>query len=122
MKFILISRHTNGAEIPETKRESNLKDMGEWIALLKPVLAMPIRGGSSVTASRVNDYSGDVGGVIVFEADSIDQAVSLAQESPGLKYGFTHEVFPEISMNQAAQHRVCVEQDNHEHLRQSSVG
>lgn len=102
MKFILISQHTNGAEIPVTERESNLKDMGEWIALLKPVLAMPIRGGSSVTANRVADYRGDVGGVIVFEADCIDQAVSLAQKSPGLKYGFTHEVFPEISMNQAA--------------------
>lgn len=102
MHFILISRHTNGAEIPITERESNLKDMGEWIAILKPVLAMPTRGGASVTANRVADLRGDVGGVIVFEADSIDQAVSLAQKSPGLKYGFTHEVFPEISMNQAA--------------------
>jgi hypothetical protein len=43
-----------------------------------------------------------VGGVIVYEAYNIDQAVSLAQKSPGLKYGFTHEVFPEISLNQAA--------------------
>jgi hypothetical protein len=103
MKFILISRHTNGAEIPVNERESNLKAMGEWIALLKPALAMPIRGGSSVTAKSVVDYSGDVGGVIVFEADNIDEAVSLAQKSPGLKYGFAHEVFPEISLNQAAQ-------------------
>jgi hypothetical protein len=102
MKFILISRHTNGAEIPANERESNLKDMGEWIALLKPTLAMPIRGGTSVTASGVDDYRGDVGGVIVYEADSIDHAVSLAQKSPGLKYGFTHELFPEISLNQAA--------------------
>jgi hypothetical protein len=103
MKFILISRHTNGAEIPVSEREQNLKDMGEWIALLKPVLAMPIRGGTSVTGNGVDDYRGDVGGVIVYEADTIDEAVSLAQKSPGLKYGFTHEVFPEISLNQAAQ-------------------
>jgi hypothetical protein len=102
MKFILISRHTNGAEIPVNERESNLKDMGEWIALLKPTLALPIRGGSSVTANGVDDYRGDVGGIIVYEADNIDQAVVLAQESPGLKFGFTHEVFPEISLNQAA--------------------
>jgi hypothetical protein len=102
MKFILISRHTNGAEIPVNERESNLKELGEWVALLKPAFAMPIRGGSSVTAKSVADYSGDVGGVIVFEADNIHEAVSLAQQSPGLKYGFTHEVFPEISLTEAA--------------------
>jgi hypothetical protein len=103
MKFILISRHTNGADIPVNEREQNLKDIGEWIALLNPALAMPIRGGTSVTGNGVDDYRGDVGGVIVYEADTIDEAVSLAQKSPGLRYGFTHEVFPEISLNQAAQ-------------------
>ena len=53
MKFLLISRHTNGAEIPENEREQNLQEMGEWIALLKPTLAMPIRGGTIVTANSV---------------------------------------------------------------------
>ncbi len=102
MKFILISRHTNGSEIPENEREQNLKDMGEWIALLKPEFAMPVRSGTSVTLNRVEKYRGDVGGVIVFEAETMDRAVALAQKSPGLKYGFTHEVFPEISLDQAA--------------------
>jgi hypothetical protein len=102
MKFILISRHTNGAEIPENQREQNLKDMGDWIALLKPTLAMPIRGGTSITAKKAEKYQGDIGGVIVYEADNIDHAVSLAKKSPGLKFGFTHEVFPEISLDEAA--------------------
>jgi len=102
MKFLLISRHTNGAEIPESEREQNLQEMGEWIALLQPTLAMPIRGGAVVTASRVEPYKGDIGGAIAFEADSLEHAVTLAKRSPGLKHGFTHEVFPEISLNQAA--------------------
>jgi hypothetical protein len=106
MKFILISRHTNGAEIPESEREQNLKDMGEWMALLKPEVAMPIRGGTSVTAKNSEDYGGDIGGVLVYEAATLDQAVALAKKSPGLKYGFTHDVFPEISLNQAAQANV----------------
>ena len=106
MKFILISRHTNGAEIPESEREQNLQDMGEWIALLKPTLAMPIRGGIIVTANSVEQYSGDIGGTIVYEADSLDHAVALAKRSPGLKYGFTHEVFPEISLSEAAHEKV----------------
>jgi hypothetical protein len=106
MKFILISRHTNGAEIPETEREQNMMEMGEWISLLRPTLAMPIRGGAVVTANGVQPYSGDVGGALVYEADSLDQAVQLAQRSPGLKHGFTHEVFPEIALSQAAHEKV----------------
>jgi hypothetical protein len=106
MKFILISRHTNGAEVPESEREQNMREMGVWISLLKPTLAMPIRGGAVVTAKGVQQYSGDVGGAIVYEADSLDHAVELAKGSPGLKHGFTHEVFPEISLSQAAQEKV----------------
>jgi hypothetical protein len=102
MRFILISRHTNGAEVPAAEREQNLRDMGEWIALLKPSAAMPTRGGKSVTATSVDKYAGDIGGVIVFEADSLEQAVALARRSPGLKFGFTHEVLPEISLADAA--------------------
>ena len=106
MKFVLISRHTDGAEVPENEREQNLKAMGEWVGLLKPQAAMPIRGGKSVTAKKVEEYKGDIGGVLVFEADSLEQAVALAQKSPGLKYGFTHEVLPEISMEQASKEKV----------------
>jgi hypothetical protein len=106
MKFILISRHADGADIPEKEREQNLKDMGEWVALLKPSAALPIRGGKSVTAAKVDDYRGDIGGVLVFEAENLEQAVSLAKRSPGLKFGFTHEVLPEISLEQAAQQKV----------------
>lgn len=107
MKFILISRHTNGAEIPESEREQNMREMGEWISLLKPTLALPIRGGAVVTANSVQQYSGDVGGAIVYDADDLDHAVELAKRSPGLKHGFTHEVFPEISLSQAAHEKVA---------------
>jgi hypothetical protein len=102
MKFILISRHTNGAEVPPAEREQNLRELGEWIALLKPSAAMPIRGGKIVTATSVDNYAGDIGGIIVFEAATLDQAVALAKRSPGLKFGFTHEVLPEISIEDAA--------------------
>ncbi len=106
MKFVLISRHTDGAAIPENERERNLRDMADWITLLKADLALPIRGGKSVTARRVDEYRGDIGGLIVFEADSLDRAVALARRSPGLKFGFTHEVLPEVSMEQASKEEV----------------
>ena len=106
MKFVLISRHTDGAEIPESEREKNLKDMGEWIGLLKPLIAMPIRGGKSITAKKIDEYRGDIGGIIIFEAESLEQASALAKKSPGLKFGFTHEVLPEVSMDQASKEKV----------------
>ncbi len=102
MKFILLSRHTGGSSVPESEVAQNLKEMGEWISLLKATLAMPIRGGKTVSAKNVKDYEGDLGGLLIFEAENLDQAVALTKKSPGLKYGFTHEVFPEISLDEAA--------------------
>ncbi len=105
MKFILLSRHTDGSSVPENETAQNLRDMGEWISLLKATVAMPIRGGKTVSATSVQDYTGDIGGLLIFEAESLDHAVALARKSPGLKYGFTHEVFPEISLDEAAKRR-----------------
>ncbi|MHB8481513.1 MAG: hypothetical protein ACYDBV_02065 [Nitrospiria bacterium] len=102
MKFILISRHTGGREIPEDENEQMLKDLGEWIALLKADIAMPIKGGKSITSKKVEEYRGEVRGVLIFEAANIDQAVVLAKRSPGLKYGWTHDVFPEIPLGPSA--------------------
>ena len=102
MKFVLLSRHTDGSAIPENATEQALIEMGDWVSLLRASVAMPIRGGKSITATTIEDYVGDLGGVLIFEADNIAEAVQLAQKSPGLKYGFTHEVFPELSMAAAA--------------------
>ena len=102
MKFILLSRHTDGRSIPDNEVAQNLKEMGEWISLLKATVAMPIRGGKTVSEKNVKDYVGDLGGLLIFEADNLDQAIGLTKKSPGLKYGFTHEVFPEISLDEAA--------------------
>lgn len=98
MRFVLVSRHTDGRDIPENERDRNLKDMGEWLALPKVDTAIPIRGGKSITSTKVAQYEGDIGGVIIFNAESLDEAVALAKKSPGLRYGFTHEVFPEVPM------------------------
>jgi hypothetical protein len=103
--FILLSRHTDGNSVPENEAVRNLKDMREWISLLKATVAMPIRDGKTVTAKDVKDYVGDLGGLLIFEADNRDQAVALAKKSPSLKYGFTHEVFQELSLDEAAKTR-----------------
>ena len=46
--------------------------MGEWVGGLRPGLAVPIRSGKSETAGKVGEYNGDIGGVLVFEANGVD--------------------------------------------------
>ena len=99
MKFLLLSRHTGSQEIPLQDREKNVQDMMQWFGLLKASTAMPINGGRSITSETTEDYQGVVKVMLVFEADSIEQAVALARQSPGLKYGWTHDVLPEMPLN-----------------------
>lgn len=106
MRFVLLSRHSHGSDVPPEKTAEHLKELGEWMALLRPSVAIPTRGGKSVTAGGVTEYAGDLGGLLIYEANSLEEAIALARKSPGLKYGFTHEVLPEIALEVAAGKRV----------------
>ena len=98
MKFLLLSRHTGGKEVPENKKEQNEKDFLEWITLLKASTVLPVKGGKTVTIENVEDYQGSVAGALFFEADSLEAAVALAKKSPGLQYGWTHDILQEMSV------------------------
>jgi hypothetical protein len=98
MKFLLLSRHTGGKEVPENKKEQNAKDFFEWITLLKASAVLPVAGGKTVTIEHVEDYQGNVAGALFFEADSLEAAVELAKKSPGLQYGWTHDILQEMSV------------------------
>jgi hypothetical protein len=98
MKFLLLSRHTGSREVPENEREQNVQDLMEWWSLLKASTALPLSGGKSVTSEGTEEYQGEVEGMLVFEAASLDQAVEMAKKSPGLKYGWTHDVLQEMTM------------------------
>lgn len=98
MKFLLISRHTGGREVPENEREENFQAWSEWTKLLNTNPALPVKGGITVTSASVEEYQGDIGGALIFEAESLDEAVEKAKKSPGLKYGWTHDVLQEMTM------------------------
>ncbi|MEP6951334.1 MAG: YciI family protein [Ginsengibacter sp.] len=98
MKFLLISRHTGGQEVPGKERAQNFKDLTEWIQLLNASAALPVNGGKSVTSESICDYEGIIKGALIFEAESIDDAVAKAKKSPGLKYGWTHDVLKEMAI------------------------
>lgn len=91
MRFLLLSRHTGGQEVPENEKGQNLTDLVAWWALLDTSVALPLSGGKSITSTATEDYDGEVEGMLVFEAQSLDEAVEKARRSPGLKYGWTHD-------------------------------
>jgi hypothetical protein len=95
MKFLLISHHT-GQEVPENEKEENFKAWNEWITFLGTNTALPVHGGSTITSTSVQKYTGDVEGALIFEAASLEEAIEKAKKSPGLKYGWTHDVLQEM--------------------------
>lgn len=98
MKFLLISNHEGGRDVPESEKEAHLKAFGEWLQMISTIAALPVHGGTTVTAESVTDYKGGVAGALIFEADSLEVAVTMTQKSPGLKYGWTHDVLVEMPM------------------------
>lgn len=98
MKFLLISRHTGGRTIAPAETEAFLHEFGAWLETVRPSAALPVHGGITITATTAEDYRGDVGGALIFEADTPEAAVALAQASPGLRYGWTHDVLIEMPM------------------------
>ena len=95
MKFLLLSHHIGG-EIPENGKEENAREMGTWFELIKPIAALPVAGGKTVSSQRIQTYSGDIGGALIFEADSFEEAIEKVKKSPGLKYGWTHDILQEM--------------------------
>ncbi|MDR3571961.1 MAG: YciI family protein [Candidatus Pacebacteria bacterium] len=96
MKFALVSDHAGGVEVPEHEKEAHLIAFGKWLQMIKPSMALPVHGGVSVTSNAVENYKGAVAGVLVFEAESLEEAIEKTQKSPGLKYGWTHDVLKEM--------------------------
>ena len=98
MKFLLISNHTGGMEVLENDKELHLKAFGEWLQMINPIAALPVHGGVTITSKTVEEYKGGVAGALLFEASSLEEAIEKTQKSPGLKYGWTHDVLKEMPM------------------------
>lgn len=98
MKFLLVSNHAGGTEVPETEKEAHMKAFGEWLTMINPSIALPVHGGATVTSKTVEEYNGGIAGALVFEAASLEEAIEKTKKSPGLKYGWTHDVLKEMPL------------------------
>jgi len=88
MKFLFIY---HGGTVPADKEQENVEQLWTW---LDDLTAKGIQktqfvanGGRSVTQQEVDNYAGDVFGISIIEADSLDAAQQIAQSWPELQYG-----------------------------------
>ncbi|MFS0724935.1 YciI family protein [Paenibacillus sp. 1P07SE] len=86
--FMMIYR---GGEVPEAEREDNIAALWSWLDGIREGGHEKVRfaGEGRVTVARdeVQPYKGDVFGMSLIEADSLEAAISLTADWPELPYG-----------------------------------
>ncbi|HSW89004.1 MAG TPA: YciI family protein [Candidatus Saccharimonadales bacterium] len=92
MRFLFVYKR---GDVPQDK----MKELGdEWFAWGKTIneqAGFRNAGGKIVTKEGIEDFAGNLAGVSIIEADSLDQAIELAKTNPGLKYGGKVKVLEE---------------------------
>ncbi|WP_186328394.1 YciI family protein [Paenibacillus sp. 32O-W] len=93
MKFLYVYR---GGEVPENQSDQNIRELWEWLDRMKESGYEKVRfagfGRKVVTQHAVTDYAGDLFGVSVIEADSLEEAIKLTSDWPELRYGGRIEI------------------------------
>ncbi|MCM3762514.1 YciI family protein [Alkalihalobacillus oceani] len=88
MRFLFIYR---GGHVPEEKAEQNIRDLWRWLDELKEngneVTRFAGNGRRTVTGDAVDEYEGDIFGISIVEANSLEEATSLTANWPELRYG-----------------------------------
>lgn len=91
----------HGGVVPEDQAEQNISDLWNWLDNLKARGYEKVRfagfGRKTVSPHAVEDYQGDIFGVSVMEAESLEEAVSLTTDWPELQYGGKIEVFEALA-------------------------
>jgi len=94
LKFLFIY---HGGQVPEDRMEQNMDELWRWLDELRDHGYESVRfagnGRKTVTASEIGDYEGDVFGISVIEAESLEKAVSLTANWPEWPYGGKIEIF-----------------------------
>lgn len=98
MHFLFVYR---GGDVPGNQQEQNIADLWNWLDKLKARGHEKVRfagyGRKTVTRQAVRDYRGDIFGVSMVEAASLEEAVSLASDWPELRYGGQLDIFEALA-------------------------
>ncbi|MDQ0273913.1 hypothetical protein [Cytobacillus purgationiresistens] len=97
MKFLFVYR---GGEVPDNRLDRNVDELWRWLDNLKEDGYEKVRfagsGRKFISQDSIDDYSGDIFGVSIIEADSLEKAMSLTQNWPELQYGGMIEILEAI--------------------------
>lgn len=94
MKFLYVYR---GGSVPEERQAENIRELWAWLDQLKEKGLEKARfagyGSKVVSQHEVEDYKGDVFGVSIIEANSLEDAIAATADWPELPYGGKIEIF-----------------------------
>lgn len=86
--FMLIYR---GGDVPKAKREDNIAALWSWLDGIRERGHEKVRfaggGRASVAQDEVQSYEGDIFGMSLVEAGSLEEVISLTGDWPELPYG-----------------------------------
>jgi hypothetical protein len=90
----------HGGQVPAEKAQENVENLWKWIGDLKSKgyekQGFAGYGRHTVTSEGVVGNSGDIFGISIIEADSMEAALSLTTNWPELPYGGKIEVFESL--------------------------
>lgn len=93
MKFLFVYR---GGDVPADQVDRNIDDLWRWLDDLKDKGYETVRfagsGRKTVTPNGVDEHSGDLFGISIIEAGSLEEAVSLTANWPELQHGGKIEI------------------------------
>jgi len=97
LKFLLVYR---GGVVPEDQLDRNINELWEWLDKLKEngyeKVLFAGNGRKTISQDSIDDYSGDLFGVSIIDADSLEEVVSLTSDWPELQYGGKIEIVEAI--------------------------
>lgn len=93
MTFLFVYR---GGDVPREQADQNIADLWRWLDRLRDRGYEKVRfagsGRKIVSQDAAADYDGDIFGISIIEAQSLDEAVSLTADWPELPYGGKIEI------------------------------
>jgi hypothetical protein len=93
MKFLYVYR---SGEVPDENAAQNIHELWSWLENLKETGYEKVRfagtGRKVVSQHMVEEYTGDIFGVSVIEAESLEEAARLTSDWPELQYGGRIEI------------------------------
>lgn len=79
---------SNDRPLPEAIIAQNRQAWQEWNAELHEEYGIKTpSGGKVVSAQGVEEYTGNIRGVSIVEADTLEEAIEKAKKSPSITYG-----------------------------------